>query len=823
MADKDKPQPPQTDAAAPAAAELNNPDFQVAMKALLDAYQPVLEQQVNLIKNPQDLQKQVQTSQPTCAQEFAEAYALFQKFFTEDVAQRLLPAQARELLGPIDQWRWCYQHIICCLVFGWLVCRWPRTFRGYAYYLYEYWKCVRQVIGNPVNDPPTEEQRRDFETLVNILAGAFKPYLTDQLATVEYPAAVPEEVISGKIDCFTDDQDTCAIFERLLTTDAARALLGSAAFEKQSQQKFFWFCRCWCLCALCFGCCLGRARNIQQVVWCLYRYFLCLRDCFQPIRCDLTAPTGCAEEQPNLPGFTPPEVGLAIVGTAAGAFFDHYTLLWRQTTGGQTCEEDGWNNGSTGLISYPGGGSTGTIPVVSGTLGWIDTTFLPTGNYDIRLDVYSASGQDVCHWCITFTLFKKLVFISRIAENPGAFVQTPPGPFDENAQIVSSNPAPPGVVVPVGGEVSVWGAAFVGECANRKIKCFDLRAAIDFQVGPEDPGFAATLPLYTIEVIGSTNIYSSPCGPGPICYDDVPPLDQIKKRLWRLDSGLNELTVCWQHVTSIPGQPWFLKPDPFESQIGLPLAVSAGGCPDPHHRCRSGKYTILLDVTDTTLKHYYDTQQVWFDNKPMFDNVHAVFHGLEGLPSCTDLHLNPSQPYIPPGAPCNVPWPENLLGIAYDEYIDEFDLSYPSDNFDYYYLIIYKQTGEFLYVPITIAPDPLNPLHGLMRRGQPGVRCEPLPAGGGGCPPGEVVPGQSFDVLTALDMRVFDAVCAPSVPAPYSIPATFPLPRGTCCGYTFQLYAQDKTWSDGSAGGYHHAWSYPWAVCICNDLPATGS
>src|SRR5208283_5849590 len=169
MADTQKPQPAQTDAAASTAPELNDKDFQVVLNALLAAYQPVFEQQLNLIKNPQELQKQVQAGQPTCAQEFAEAYALFQKFFTEDVAQRLLPAQARELLGPIDQWRWCYQHIICCLVFGWLVCRWPRTFRGYAYYLYEYWKCVRQVIGSPVNDPPTEEQRRDFDTLVNIL------------------------------------------------------------------------------------------------------------------------------------------------------------------------------------------------------------------------------------------------------------------------------------------------------------------------------------------------------------------------------------------------------------------------------------------------------------------------------------------------------------------------------------------------------------------------------------------------------------------------------------------------------------------------------
>src|SRR5258708_24967931 len=131
MADKEKPQPPQKDAAAPATPELNNPDFQFALKALLAAYQPVFEQQLSLIKNPQELQKQVQTSERSCADEFAEAYALFETFLTEDAAQRLLPPHARELLGPIDQWRCRYRLLICCLVFRWLVCRWPRTLRAY--------------------------------------------------------------------------------------------------------------------------------------------------------------------------------------------------------------------------------------------------------------------------------------------------------------------------------------------------------------------------------------------------------------------------------------------------------------------------------------------------------------------------------------------------------------------------------------------------------------------------------------------------------------------------------------------------------------------
>jgi hypothetical protein len=79
-------------------------------------------------------------------------------------------------------------------------------------------------------------------------------------------------------------------------------------------------------------------------------------------------------------------------------------------------------------------------------------------------------------------------------------------------------------------------------------------------------------------------------------------------------------------------------------------------------------------------------------------------------------------------------------------------------------------------------------------------------------------------------LRVFDAICSadPSMVAPFSPPAGFALDRGTCCGYTFQLFAQDKTWSDGfspspvtpgsTGSGLHYAYSLPWAVTICNDL-----
>src|ERR1035438_10087278 len=72
------------------------------------------------------------------------------------------PAQARELLGPIEGWRWCLLHIRCCIIFGWLLCRRPRSFRLSAYYLYRLWLCVRQALGTPVTPGKlTDVERKD--------------------------------------------------------------------------------------------------------------------------------------------------------------------------------------------------------------------------------------------------------------------------------------------------------------------------------------------------------------------------------------------------------------------------------------------------------------------------------------------------------------------------------------------------------------------------------------------------------------------------------------------------------------------------------------
>lgn len=201
--------------------EIHNEDFQFVLKELLGAYQPILEEDLKRAHAPEDLQKEAQAKPASCDDELALAERTFELFLADEVAVRLLPVEARELLGPIERWRWCLRHIRCCIIFGWLVCRGPRTFRAFIYYLYRYWICVRQALGTPVSNPLSADERQDLATLVQAMASAYKPYLTDQLASVEFPDGIPDEVLAGKIDCLEGEEEAAAIFERFLTVETA--------------------------------------------------------------------------------------------------------------------------------------------------------------------------------------------------------------------------------------------------------------------------------------------------------------------------------------------------------------------------------------------------------------------------------------------------------------------------------------------------------------------------------------------------------------------------------------------------------------------------
>ena len=751
MTDKGEKNAAREAAAQPPSAEIQNEDFQFVLKALLAAYQPILEQQLNLAKNPDQLKKQAESTPPNCAHEIAEANAIFGKFFTEDVALRMIPQQGRAQLGPIESWRWCLAHLRCCFIFGWLVCRGPRTFRAWAYYAYQYWLCIRESLGTPMANPPTAEQRQDFTSLISALAAAYKPYLTDQLASVEFPAGIPDEVLNGEINCLEGQEDVCAIFERFLTVDAAQALLGNAAFAAHSQEPSFWFCRCWCLCAICFGCCLARARSFIEALWCLVYFFRCLGDCFRPLTCAITqpGPNECAVEQYYI---GPKVYGIEIVGTATGAFCDHYILEWKDPAAPPTAY-------TQAFIVYappapPAG--PGACGIVSAPLGYLQTygTPVPT-DVEIRLTVFSSqTGQAPCVTEVTFQIFETRVSIENVQ---GIQVLSPPGWTYPNAPLLNTTIKQ---VASFGTDIEIFGHAWVGGCTGRTIK----RYTLSYQAGfVNDPTAGPWTQFWEVDYNSARQQAAIATGYIDLTsywilneFCPVPGLCPVPVPYIKVDELIP--TAWWAGITppAIPPAQFF----PVDPELPPIWATQSL----PPINCYSGKYTLRLAVEDTMGNLYYDTQHIWFDNKAISGEI----TGLLGVPPCAVLNLS----QIPNAGNCGVVWPLAIQGIAYDEYIIEGDtLTHPSDNFGGYCLTLTRQGGlESSCTPIVLSvalpvPAPASPTNiGTNRIGDPGTRCltaSPPPVG----------PVVKFsNTLTTMDARMFDAVCASSAtPAPMPI------------------------------------------------------
>jgi hypothetical protein len=758
----------ETTFAPPSPDELQNQDFQFVLKQLLAAYQPILERELRLAEDAAELTKEAEAGPPNCDVEIERANGVFNAFFTEDVAVRMLPPSARSILGPVDEWRWCVQHIRCCIVFGWLSCRGPRDFRAFAYSLYRYWQCVRQVLGTPVSSPPTEAQTADFNILVEELAAAFKPYLTDQLATVEFPIAIPAEVLGGTINCREGLAEACEIFERLLTQRTAEALLGKDAFNSRSKDPAFWYCRCWCLCAICFGCCLARARSLLEVLYCLLYFFRCLARCFGPLTCDLTDPNGCAAET------AAPPLGAYIVevhGTASGSGFNHYVLEWS--------DDGGVTYNATNFIYPPippGNPGPGAVPVFGGLLGDLNTTFLNPGPYVIRMTVFSGNGaQVVC--TIQFQLFKKDVRILGVDNyfNLDTGWSDPAAKFVENVPALCSRPASVSEVS-FGECLSVQGGAWVGGCGSDTIKSYFL----DYK-----PGFESNC-----SSSGWTNFWEVDyVTPGQYRFVNMRTGTSCLTSNWGPDCFIPSLTLlCAPFTTSEPNS--LLYPSCWPSNLG--------GCQ------LNGLYTFRLRVVDTMSVVYCDTQSLWIDNKYPCGAIQ-----IDAVPKCADIFI--SKFALPPD--CSNPWPLPLSGIAYDPLIDELALpTRPNDNFDYYYVEVEKQGGPTLQIPIP-GPgfNPLNPcFYGTSRVGDPLNHCASAV-----CDPNALPAGAIFGNLAQFDLRALDPICSASVKwGP--IPALFTINRGECCVYTFKVWVYDRTIR---GGGEHTVGGYgDWAVKICNDL-----
>ena len=740
--------------ADPRPPEPNDPDFRLVLESLVDAYRPILEEDLKRAGDLDALVKEADGSAPDCEAEIAAAERLFTPFVNEKTMIALLPAQARELLGPAENWRWCLLHIRCCIIFGWLLCRRPRNFRLSAYYLYRYWICVRRTLDTPVTPGRlTDAERRDLATLVNALAKAYRPYLADELATVDFTAGLPQDLDDGAVDCETGEDETAAIFERLMTVETAQALLGAAAFKAHSAQPWFWFCRCWCLCSIRFGCCLARARNLLEVLGCLRFYWTCLRECFRPLTCALTGPDGCVAEEVNV---DIPALVVAVTGTAAGMGFDHYVLEWSR-------DSITWHATDFVYPPVPPGTTVqGTTPVVSSLLAYLNTTLLDAGTYFVRMTVFGSGGATTTCQEI-FSVFKKDVRILGAGGNT-----TLDAPWtDPAARLLDNVPALCSRVAGTyeasfgGGCLEILGSAYVGGCDNLRTKGYTL----DWKPG-----------------------YETDCGTGGwtnfLAIDFTTPAQQ---RIVNMRMDTSDLTAYWGPDCLVP-LPWppggCLLNDPTGRLYPSSWNTLVGGCN------LSGLFTLRLTVTDSMAGTYCDTQRIWLDNKPI-----TALILIDAVPKCADLFI--SQFALPPD--CSVPWNLPVSGIAYDEYIDEtLPLVRPNDNFDYYAISIEKQGGPSLTIPI---PGPGGSCYyGTSRVGDPGTRC------------GVPTVAQIIGTLTTFDLRAIDPLCQASLP--YVVPAGFATPRGQCCVYIFHLTVYDRT---ARPCGVNYA-TADWPVKICNDL-----
>lgn len=495
---------------------------------------------------------------------------------------------------------------------------------------------------------------------------------------------------------------------------------------------------------------LARAEGFSWLIL-LLKVFLILALVYlmwvqRDLKCQLTDPSGCTQEEPDA---TSGKLLVKVRGTAAGFGFGSYTLDLRK---------DG--DPPLGVpVTYPGGGGSGASPVVASELGQIDTTALSDGTYEVVLTVHpiGLGTPKVC--TLAFNLLKTFVYISRVADI--TVLSTTPtlgnaNPFDPLAEL-RLDLAPDFPPRSVGGTMTMDGAAYVYECAGRKIEKYEIRYA-----PAPTPGSEQTQPALDAPIPAA---FANLVSPLPLEY-----LGPDYYQPWtRVGPAPTNLINSWKSFT-IGGTTYH------KLKAGEWNSADAG----------NGRFSLLLTVRDTAGHMYHDIQHVWLDNQPIrgkivkFQWKNTETGSWEDIPKCEDLSMKKIGTV-------------RILGLAWDPVIDEdwWPPTAPNDNFGHYYLNFWKQFGG------------VQSLTGKITN-----RVPALPA----TPPVATPTDADADVLAEWDLTSLDAGPAPS---PYTPPTDPQLYRGESCSYTLRLYVTDNTVVNESTT--HYIWDHE-AVKIINDL-----
>ena len=748
-------------------------DLEFVLSAFLSAYRPILERELEHSSSVATLVRAARENPPTAEQEIEQARALFERFFTPEVATRLLPYEGRAAFGNYNEWRWCYRHILCCLEFGWLVCRGPRTLRGFGYYVNQYWRCVREALGHPVSDPPTVDETRDFNTLVHILSSAYADVIKVQVKDLDYPIDISKKIASGEIGHNVDDHATSAVFERLLSAESAPSLFGGAALAEHGKEAIVRSCRCYCISALEFGCCLARARTLVEAVKCLEQFFARNRRCFESIIAEIDAPPACSTLAfvaacNNL-------AGIEITGAAAGAAFTSYALTY--SLGGPAL--------NAAVVypdcSRPPAHPSSTTPVPSGVLGYLDMTLLPpaTTTVTVYLDVYGSGGlhQQVS---AVFNFAINAIEISAVATVKTTIGQDPFNPSPSIIKIVQ-NVSAPTMEQSIGGLISVTGSAYVFGCGNQMTQ---YQLAL---FGPAPGAIPLPAPTPSPTALGGTPLVP------PVVYDDTAahPWSSACFLGFPIPNTIlnGDLVAYWSTDTCS-------NPFPPPLTYSIP-AISSNG---KWASGASGRYVLFLEVDEGPMISPHtpvvaageDQVTVWIDNFPVVGAITQIGNVI----GCGDLHL---KDYV--GTTCPV------IGLAWDYPIDvSATQQVPNDNFGSYSLTYQPNGGS----PRSFLPSDYTP-NGAAPGTPPNVRVPNLwqaiaPT------PAQAATLASWDIVTALDGGT-----APDPNKPCIAANPWQIPRGCRCAYVITLYVSDTTWV-GDGGNNHGTGPIMFAVNVINDI-----
>jgi hypothetical protein len=456
------------------------------------------------------------------------------------------------------------------------------------------------------------------------------------------------------------------------------------------------------------------------------------------LNCEITEPTGCTEEEPDPVAGT---LTVKVWGTASGVAFGSYTL-----------EVNKGSISYPGIVSYPGGGSSGTTPVTNGELGVINTTTLSDGAYTITLRVYPL-GFGVSKVCsATFDLLKVINYMNRVGTAQAVQLATNnPNPFDPLAELAVG-----GEARSIGGTISFKGAAYIYECAGRKIKKYEIRYA-----GVPTPGSEPPQPANGVSIPGTWPAANT------ITSLEYTVPDQYQ--FWtRVGPIATDLINTW--TTFMIGGSTYYKLSPGKWNSG-----SAG----------SGRFSFLLSAEDITAAIYHDIQHVWLDNRSILGQIvklqrwSAQTNAWEDIPTCTDLLLSFGK--------------IRFLGLAWDPILDEdwWPATAPNDNFDHYDLVFWKQ-----FSPVT---DPI-----VLDETS---RVPALPA----LPPIPTPTAADAGQLAIWDLAQLDALNPGSPVNPSNR-----LDRDESCTYDVQLFVTDNTLVNDGATTHYKYHTVP--LKIINDL-----